>query len=134
MPGLLAMFRDDRLSHAVRRTPTGEFRMVALPDAAALDLNAIPYLELCKEECGQHVAHDIAGADIHPRIFVHLTAKKSRPVGALLTDDLGTLDELVVVDEQRATLATGDVFGFVKTLGRQRAKSPQPTALVFSEK
>src|SRR6185437_5658506 len=35
-------------------------------------------------------------------------------VGALLADDLGTLHQFLVVDEQRAALAGGDVLGLVE--------------------
>src|SRR5262249_51286526 len=53
---------------------------------------------------------------------------ESLPVGALLMDDLGTLDEPLVVDQQGASLAATDALGLVETQGAEFADPSQRSA------
>src|SRR5438067_9103222 len=103
------MGRHEGCPDSIPGGPSRQFLMVALPQAAAGSLDLLPFLKLCEEKCGQHIAHDVTAAEVDPAIFVHLAAKKARAVGALLADDLGAFDEPRVVDYERATLAAGDV-------------------------
>ncbi len=66
-------------------------------------------------------------------IFVHLSSKKPAAIRSLFTNDLGPFDQARVVDEQRAALAAGDVFGFMKTLGRQATEGAQPAVAKFAK-
>src|SRR5258706_16071718 len=90
--------------------------VVKIPNPLPTRLNLAPGLKLTEKKRGQHIAHHVARTDVHPGVFVHLPAEKTATVRALLADDLRALDELRVVDQERAAFATGDVFCFVKTL------------------
>jgi len=68
---LLALCGNDRPPHALRFTPVGEPRVVALPDLPAFVLlNAPPDLELGIEKGGEQIGRQIARADVDPRVFV----------------------------------------------------------------
>src|SRR5262249_59021110 len=109
----------------VARRPLRQGAMVNLPKLTPPLLNLRPDFKLRKEEGGQNVRWQVARADVHPSVFVHLAAEEARAVGALFADDLRALDVVGIVDQQRTALAAGDVLGLVKTLGRERTEGPQ---------
>src|SRR5206468_9081665 len=77
--------------------------------------------------------HEIAGAKIDPGVLVDLPAEEAAAVGTFFADDLGALDVCRIVDQQRAPFAAGEIFGFVKTLGRHASKCSQRPVLVCAE-
>ena len=119
---------------AVARRPVGELGVVALPDRAARVAWIASRASSCAEqERREDVGRQIARADVDPGVLVDLAAEEPAAVGALLADDLGALDELRVVDEQRAALAAGEVLGLVEALRRQRAERAERPAAVAAE-
>src|SRR5271166_2720815 len=128
---LLTMLRDDGQPHTTGSSPVGEFKVVTFPDLPPPGLNAWPDFQLRKKKRRQDVAHDIAGANIHPSVLVYLASEKQAAVGAFLTNDLGALDIGRIVDEQRTAFAASDVFGLVKTLHPKLAQRSEPFAAVL---
>ena len=66
-------------------------------------------LKLRTEKGRQQVRRQIARPHIYPRIFVHLTAKKSASVGSFFPKNFCAFVKLLIIDQQRAPLA-GDVL------------------------
>src|SRR5262249_37206798 len=102
--------------------PRTQLHIVSLPYPAPMCLNRLPLLQLCVEESREDITHQIAGADVHPCVFVHLSAKEPAAIGSFLADDFRPPDQSGIVDQQRAALATTDVLRFVKTLCSQSSE------------
>ena len=62
-----------------------------------------------------------------------MPAEEATSIGAFLADDLGAFNHRWVVNQQRAALAAGEIFGLVEALRRQFAKCPQITSFVPRE-
>ncbi len=107
--------------------------VIVAPDASPLTLDLISGLQLGIQKGRQDVGGQIARTNVHPGIFVHLTAEEAAAVGAFFTNDLSALDKARGVDQSRAALAAGEILGFVETLGGQAAEGAQVTALVLTE-
>src|ERR1700722_2615391 len=107
---------DDGQPHTTGSGPVRKFKGVTFPDLLPPGLNAWPDFQLSKKKRRQHVAHDIAGTEINPRVLVHLPSEKQAAVGAFLANYLGALEVDWIVDEQRAALAASDVLCLVETL------------------
>ncbi len=99
--------------------------MYSLPDRLAGGFESRSRLQLRQQEGRQDIGRQVAGADVHPGVLVHLAAEEAAAVGAFLADDLGALDVAWVVDQQRAALAAGEVLGLVEALGGQAPKVPR---------
>ena len=127
------MGRHDGAANSTFLRPVAQVLVIILPNALPLRLDGLPCFQLGVEKGRQHVAHHITRADVHPGIFVHLSAKKPAAIGPFLANDLGALNQTRVVDEQRAAFAAGDVLGFMKTLGCQTAEGAQPAAAELAE-
>ena len=74
-----------------------------------------------------------AGTDIHPRVFVDLTAKKTTAVRTLLADDFSSFNISRIIDEQGAPFTTTEVFCFVKALRGECAKGTQIATPIFAK-
>ena len=88
-----------------RRTrPVGlelrEGLVVAIPDREAPLGDRVGLLQLRPEERRDDLARQVRRAEVDPGVLVDLAAEELAPVGALLPDDLGALDEPRVVDER----------------------------------
>jgi hypothetical protein len=62
---------------------------------------------------------------------VYLTAEEAAPIGTFLAQDLGTLDQTRIVDNECAAFAATEVLGLVEALRGQdaeRAQGPRPIA------
>ena len=103
-------------------------------EPAARRLDGLPLLKLGEEERGQDIGHQVAGADIHPGVFIHLAAEEAAAVGALFAEDFGPLDVALIVDEQGTAFAAGEILGFVEALGGHAAERAEEPALVLAEK
>src|SRR5687767_8646369 len=96
--------------------PLSKVRVVIIPDLPATVLNLIPCLQLGKEKSRKNVGGQVTRAQIHPGIFINLTAEEATAIGSFLANDLCTLYMLRIVNKQRPTFATTEVLGFMKTL------------------
>jgi hypothetical protein len=74
-----------------------------MPDGEPSRRQLLRPLELRPQECGRHFARQVGGPGVDPCVLVHLTAKEAGSVGALLLNDLRSLHEPGLVNEQRAT-------------------------------
>src|SRR6516162_11801628 len=128
---LLTMLRDDRQPYTIGSGPVGQFKGITFPDMPPPGLNAWPNFQLGEKKRRQHVAHDIAGANIHPGVLVHLSSEKHAAVGTFLTNDLGALDVGRIVDQQRTAFSATDVFCLVKTLYPKFAERSEPSAAIL---
>ena len=118
MVGLIAFRRDDGKTDIAARGPIRQLIPVTPPDGPAGGLNLVGSLELGVQECGQDIRRHIARSQIHPGVLVHLPAKETRAIGALLAEDLNPMEEPRIIDDQCAALAAAYVLGFVETLSR----------------
>src|SRR2546423_13921506 len=130
---LIAVGRHDRQAHPVSFNPILKLCVVAFPNPLPCRLDTLARLQLCKQERGKHVRRNIARSHINPRIFVYFTSEEAGAIGALLPDDLRSLDKSLVVNQQCATLSAGNVFRFVKTLRCEAAKDTEEPAAIFGE-
>ena len=71
------------------RTPRGRRSQIA-SRAAVISASRSSWAE---QQRGRHVAHEVGGAEVDPRVLVDLAADEPRAVGALLLQDLGPLDQ-----------------------------------------
>src|ERR1700678_1187204 len=74
-------------------------RVITLPNRQSTRRNGIGFLHLRPQESGDDLAWQIGGSDIDPSVLFHLSAKELAAIRALLTDDLGALDQRRVVDQ-----------------------------------
>src|SRR5438094_2605305 len=130
---LLAMYWDDRQANRVRGGPLAKVAGIGLPDRLAALLDGFGRFQLRQQVGGQQVGRQIARADVDPRVLIDLAPEELRAVGALLPDDLGPLNQLRRIDQQRTALAAGDVLGLVKAQRGQPAETAQRASPVFSE-
>src|SRR5690242_7878440 len=106
---------------------------IKFPNFLATFLDLVPDFKLREKETGQQFRRQIARADIDPGVFVDLSAEEQAAVSPLLMEDLRPFDILRIVDQQCATLAAIEIFGFVKTLRGETAKCPEITPMIFTE-
>ncbi len=131
--GLDAVGWGEGQAHILGGGPGGKFVCIGVPDALADGLDMRVGLELRQEEGCQEIGGQVAGADIHPGVFIYLAAEEAAAIGAFLSDDLGAFHILGVVDQQGAALAAGEVLGLVKALRCQAAEAAQGPALVLPQ-
>src|SRR5260370_13057748 len=104
---LLAVRRDDRSSHLMSQCPGGQCPVISVPEVLALALNRRPVLQLGVEESRQNVGQEVAGAEVHPSVLVHLSSKEAGTIGSLLPDDLRPFQIPELVDHPSAAFAAG---------------------------
>src|SRR5262249_59298393 len=88
--------RQGQASAAGERRQAVRIRLAEC-EASCVDVVGAP--ELGMEKSADQLAWQVGGADVDPRILVHLPAEELRPVRALLADDLRPLDVALAVDE-----------------------------------
>src|ERR1700735_1860334 len=93
-----------------------------IPGSPTLFLNFLPRLQLGKQKSGEEVGGKVARPDVDPAVFIDLAAEELASIGALFSNDQSALDQLRIVHQQRAALATGHVLGFVKALRGQTSE------------
>src|SRR5881397_1024346 len=76
MPARLAIIGNERERCAALLRPTGERRVVRLPDLPPTRLNLRLALELAQEKGRLELRREITRAHVDPRVFVDLTAKE----------------------------------------------------------
>src|SRR5206468_5649841 len=101
---LLAMYWDDRQANRVRGGPLAKVAGIGLPDRLAALLDGFGRFQLRQQVGGQQVGGQIARADVDPCVLIDLAPEELRPVSTLLPDDLGPLNQLGRVDQQRTAL------------------------------
>jgi len=90
--------------------------MVSIPTLHTMVLNHIGHLKLSPKVGSLKLAGQITAPDVHPTVFVHHASKKETAVRSFFANNFGSLDKLLIVNQQQATLApTGYIFRFVKT-------------------
>ena len=92
--------------------------MVLYPNHLSALLNALPVLELRAQQSSKHFRRKIAGANVYPAVLVHLPPKKFTSICAFFTNNLSPLNQCVIVDEQRTTLPTSQILGFMEAKSR----------------
>src|SRR5436190_21099928 len=117
------MHRDSRQTYAILTSPLREAQPVTLPDGAPFRLDRLASLQLREEERREQFGWEPRRPDVHPRVLVHGATEELRPIGALLSDDLGARDEASVVEEDRAALPALDVLRLVEALSRHPAEA-----------
>src|SRR5207302_9188964 len=132
--GLFVVVGHRGKADAVLAGPARQLLSVTVPDRSPALLDALPSLQLGAEDRRQQVGREEAGAEVGPGVLVDLAAEEPGPVGPFLAQDLGPVDETLVVDHERPALPAGNVLGFVKALSRQPAEGPQQAATVTAEK
>jgi len=80
----------------------------------------VTLFELRKEIRRKHVGEQVAGTDIDPRVFVDLSAKELAAIRSLFANNLSTLGQRRIIDDERAALAATDILRLMKALRRQR--------------
>lgn len=76
----------------------------------------IGLFELGVEEGGDEFRRQIRGAEIHPRVFVHLATEELGAVGTLFSEDFRAFHKARVIDDQGAAFAADEVFGLVEAV------------------
>src|SRR2546428_11462211 len=94
--------------------PSFEVLIIVLPYLPAPSLNLVTNLELSVQKRCKDLRWEVAGANVYPGVFVYLTTEKLAAISAFLANDLGALHIPRVVDQQRASFATGKILGLVK--------------------
>ena len=105
MPARLAIIGNERERCAALLRPTGERRVVRLPDLPPTRLNSVAILELGGQEGRLHFRGQITRADVDPAVFIDLPPEEATAVGSFLPDDFSPLGERWIVNEQSATFA-----------------------------
>src|SRR4029077_2384768 len=120
--------------------PVCEARSIVIPDRAPALPDPFAILELSEEDRREQVGRQEARAKIHPGVLVHEAAEEVTPVRPLLSDDLGAIDKLRVVDDDGAALPAGEVLGLMEALRRHDPegaegltpiRTEQPVRIVF---
>src|SRR2546421_472480 len=104
--------------------------MIGLPDSAAAVLDLFEGLELGGEERGQDLGGQVAGTDVHPPVPSDDAAQEVAAVGTLVPDDLRSGMQAHVVDDERASLTTLHVLGFVEALGGEGSEGSETLSAV----
>src|SRR3569623_853269 len=91
----------------------------------------IEQFQLAVQEGAANFARHVGAADIRPSVLVDLAAKELLAIRAFVANDLGALDQLRIVDTQRAPLAANVVFRLVKAVTAQIADRTQSPVVVF---
>src|SRR5207253_7597552 len=86
--------------------------------------------ELRPQDRRGDLARQVRGPYVDPGVLVYLTAEELAAVGSLLPDDLGSISPLLIVDEQRSSLARDDVLGFMEAHRGQVAEASEWPILV----
>ena len=133
MVRMLAVRGYDGKPNVVRVRPLCELVGIIHPDAFSYGLNFIFRFELSEQECCKQIGEKVTRPDVHPCIFIDLTAEETAPVRPLLPDDFRPVDILWFVDDEGASLSAHEILRFVKALHGQIAESPQKFSSVFSE-
>lgn len=129
--GLFAVCLNHRQAYTVILSPGAQLGLITLPDLAAPFLDLVYLLQLGAQHGRQYLGWQVTRTDIHPGVLIHLAPEEAAAVGAFFTDDLGALNVFRIIDQKRPTLSTGNVLGFVKTLGGQAAKTAKLLPLVL---
>ena len=108
-------------------------RKIKVPNDAPPRLDVFVSFKLRKKKSRQNIGRQIARAEIDPRVFIDLAAKKTTSIRTLLADNLGAFNELRIVNDQGAAFAACEVFCLVKALRRQAAKRPKKFSAIFSK-
>src|SRR5659263_472053 len=121
-----AMLRYLHQRYALLLGPLRQSGLVAIPHVVAPVLDLAKGLQLSSEHGCQQVTGEIGGSLIHPGVFVDLSPPVARPVRTLFAQDLRASGVRVeVVDEERATLAHGNVLGVMETQRGQITEGAQ---------
>jgi len=88
--------------------------MIAVPDGHAFFGDFTRFFELGIEEGGHDFTRQVARADVDPGIFIDHATEELAAVGAFFADDLGPVAEAFIVDQECATFAADEVFGFME--------------------
>lgn len=107
-----AVGRDYRQLDAAGLRQRQEAVIVLLPQCQTALVDAFRHFQLAPQVSGLQVRHQIAGTDVAPGIFVHLTTEELAAVGALLADDFRPIDQSRIVHQRRAAFAAGGVVWF----------------------
>src|ERR1700734_3678542 len=86
---LLANLRNHGKPDPVALSPSGQVPGIRSPDPAPTLLNIFASFQLSTQERSQKIRGKEARTDVHPGIFVHLTAKETAAIGAFFAQDLG---------------------------------------------
>ncbi len=109
----------------------GERAMILRPHAMTLGLDLIHLLELRQQESRVELARQIGRADIDPGVFVDPALQELGAVRSLLPQDVGAVDEALVIDQQSTPFARDEILGFVKAHGRKVPDAAERTVLVL---
>ena len=115
---MLAAVRNDGPAKHTRSFQWRQGLVIPVPDCQPLFGDGLGLFHLRPQEGRDNFTGQVGGADIHPRVLVHLAAEKLAAVGALFPNDLGAFDKAFIIDQQSAALAGDDVLGLVKTSTR----------------
>ena len=127
---VLGALRHDRPVDEPRALERLEGGVVGVPDRHPRGVDLRDALELGGEQRRADVGEQKRRAEVDPRVVIDVAAREAAAVGPLLLEDLRALDERLVVDEQRAALAAGDVLRLVEGERPEGADRPQRPAAV----
>src|SRR5580765_4450766 len=113
MRRLLAFRRNHRETRSAAVRPIAQLLRVPVPDLFSPRLDPVALLELRPQERGEELGGKVARSDVPPGVLVHLASEEPCTVGSLFANDLGTVDQGGVVDEESAPLAAGEVLRLV---------------------
>src|SRR5450830_1178052 len=131
--GLYAVFWNVRQLSTQFFSPGCQFVTISCANRFAFGLDFGPSFKLGAKQSGHQFRGQIAGADIHPGVLIHLPAEESAAVGAFFADDFSPVIEDRVVDQQSAAFTGAHILGLVETLSGQSAEGAQVFALVFGK-
>src|SRR5262249_20058169 len=98
----LAPFGHDRQPQKSLVLKRFQRLVVELIDLSPPFRDGVQEFELGIEKSATNLARNVAGADIDPGVFIHLTAEELPAVGPLVANNLGALDVLGRVDAKSA--------------------------------
>src|ERR1700754_840942 len=104
--------------------------LVAIEHTPASRLDQLTGIQLFEQKCRQNPRGQIARADVAPSVLVDQAAVEARAIGAFFANDLGALGEALVIDQERAAFAAGEVLGLVEALRTEHADRAQKAAFV----
>ena len=117
--------------HAYPPNPLDRLDTYAKNSCDALDSLAL--FQLAIKIRRKNIGWQERRTDIHPRIFIHLSAEEAGTVGPFFTDDLGALRQRRIIDQQCAAFPAAKVFCLMEGLSRQRTERSKIFAFVFSK-
>src|SRR5262245_9408064 len=109
-----------------------EGSVITLPKRRTTLKGALGVLQLSVQESGGQLAWQVGTANIHPFIFRHFSARKSKAVGAFFPDDLGAFNEFVPIDDKCTALARDNILGLVEAERGESALPPERLATPVS--